>query len=54
MHTPEQPPAATPAAQPLGMWDDERGNPWLAVVLYGLIFVAALLASHFWPAGCAT
>ena len=30
----------------IGMWDEERANPWRAALLYGLTITAALLASH--------
>lgn len=42
------PPAAEPppVGPAVGMWDDERRNPWRAALLYGLTIVATLLASH--------
>ena len=30
----------------IGMWDEERANPWRAALLYGLTITAAVLASH--------
>lgn len=38
---------------PVGMWEVERANPGRAALLYVATITLALIASHFWPWGCA-
>lgn len=45
--------ARDPEPPAVGMWDDERGSPWVAALLYALAIVGALLASHFFAWGFA-
>lgn len=38
----------------LGMWDDERGSPWVHALFYAMAIVGALLASHLYAWGFAS
>ena len=37
----------------IGMWDEERANPWRVAAVYAAVIVGAMLASHFFPWGVA-